>query len=101
MDLVGPVNESIHGSKYFLSILDDFSLYGWVLFLDNKSETFDKFHYWYKEINNIFNKSISFIRTDNGMEFNNRKFKTFGTNNGIVQQFTIPYSLTKWSCGTL
>jgi len=45
MDLVGPVNESIHGSKYFLSILDDFSLYGWVLFLGNKSETFDKFHY--------------------------------------------------------
>jgi len=92
MDLVGPVNESIYGSKYFLSILDDFSCYGWVLFLDNKSETFDKFHSMYKEINNIFNKSISFICIDNGTEFNNRKFKTFCTNNGIVQQFIIPYS---------
>ena len=36
MDLVGPVDESIHGNKYFLTILDDFYRYGWVLFLKQK-----------------------------------------------------------------
>ena len=92
MDLVGPVDESIHGNKYFLTILDDFSRYGWVLFLENKGDTFDKFYNWSKEIKNIFNKNITYIRTDNGTEFKNLKFKSFCSTNGIIHQFTIPYS---------
>eukprot|EP00833_Pecoramyces_ruminatium_P004671 jgi/Orpsp1_1/1178703/evm.model.c7180000066417.1 len=92
MDLVGPVDESIHGNKYFLTILDDYSRYGWVLFLENKSETFDKFYQWLKEIENIFRKSISFIRTDNGTEFSNRKFNSLCSEKGIIHQYTTPYN---------
>jgi len=29
MDLVGPITEFIYGNKYFLSILDDYSRFGW------------------------------------------------------------------------
>jgi hypothetical protein len=40
MDLVGPVAYlSIEGSKYGLVIVDDFSRFTWVFFLQDKSET--------------------------------------------------------------
>eukprot|EP00833_Pecoramyces_ruminatium_P005940 jgi/Orpsp1_1/1179972/evm.model.c7180000071638.1 len=92
MDLVGPISDSIHNNRYFLTILDDFSRFGWVFFLQSKSDTFQSFFQWVSEINNIFNKPISYIRIDNGTEFSNKKFKDFYTNNGIVHQFTIPYN---------
>ena len=92
MDLVGPVDESIHSNRYFLTILDDHSRFGWVIFLQNKSDVFDKFLLWTKSVENIFNKSITYIRTDNGTEFNNSKFKHYCAQKGITQQFTTPYN---------
>jgi len=44
LDIVGPVQESLHGNKYFLTILDDYSRFGWVYFLEGKNDTFNKFH---------------------------------------------------------
>ena len=32
LDIVGPVQESIHGNKYFLTILDNYSRFCWVYF---------------------------------------------------------------------
>jgi len=92
MDLVGPINESLFGNKYFLTILDDFSRFGWVFFLESKNDVFDKFLVWAKTIFNMFNKSIIFLRSDNGTEFKNNRFKSFCTNHGITQQFTVPHN---------
>ena len=92
MDLVGPMSESIHGNKYFLSILDDFSRFGWIIFLENKSLTFNKFFLWYKETQNLFNKPLKFIRTDNGTEFSNFKFNSFCSYYGIIHQYTVPHT---------
>jgi hypothetical protein len=40
MDLFGPIAYvSIRGSKYGLVIVDDFSRFTWVFFLQDKSET--------------------------------------------------------------
>jgi len=65
MDLVGPIDESIQGNKYFLTILDDYSRFGWIYFMKNKSHTFEKFKMWYSHVNNIYNHNIKYIRTDN------------------------------------
>jgi len=92
MDLVGPITESIYGNKYFLSILDDYSRFGWVLFLKNKSETFSAFSIWFTKMKNQYNTRIKFLRTDNGTEFTNSRFKEFCTNYGINHQFIIPYN---------
>jgi len=92
MDLIGPIEESLHGNRYILSILDDFSRYGWVHFLSNKHDTYTIFHNWFIEINNIHDKSIKYIRTDNGTEFSNSMFKSFCASHGIIHQFTIPYN---------
>jgi len=58
MDLMSSSEPSIYGNKYFLSILYDYSRYGWVIFLKSKADTFDAFVIWYNKIKNIFNKTI-------------------------------------------
>jgi len=92
MDLVGLVTTSLNGYKYFLTILDDFSRFGWIIFITNKYETFEKFTLWYNRISNIFNTKIKYIRTDNGKEFKNKSFEQFCQTNGIIQQFTVPFN---------
>jgi len=77
MDLIGPITESLYNNKYILSILDDHSRYGWVLFITNKSDTFETFYNWFSKIKNIYNTRIKFIRSDNGTEFKNIKFNDF------------------------
>jgi len=92
MDLIGPVQDSIYGNKYILTILDDNSRYGWTLFLKNKSETFNFFYNWFNKIKNQFNTRIQYIRTDNGTEFNNKNFKQFCNDYGIQHQLIVPYN---------
>jgi len=58
----------------------------------NKSNSFEKFYSWTKEVNDIFNKNITYIRTDNGTEFKNSQFKRFCSAKGIIQQLTILYN---------
>lgn len=67
--------------------MDDYSRYNWVIFLKNKSETFSKFFNWYKQINNIFDKKIKFIKSDNGTEFTSKNFQNFCTDNGTYTYF--------------
>ena len=66
MDLASAPDFSIHGNKYFLTIVDDYTRYGWVLFTKDKASVYNTFLYWYKMIKNIFNKNIKFIKSDNG-----------------------------------
>eukprot|EP00833_Pecoramyces_ruminatium_P015872 jgi/Orpsp1_1/1189904/evm.model.d7180000075388.1 len=92
MDTVYSADTSIHGNKYFFTILDDYSRYGWVFFIKNKSEVFSTFIKWYKRIKNIFNKNIKYIKTDNGTEYNNVNFNNFCDDNGIIHLYSIPYN---------
>ena len=91
MDTVTIKNESLYGNKYFISILDDYTRYGWVLFIKSKDEVFENFLNWYKIIKNIFGKSIKYLRTDNGTEFTNNKILNFCNENGIIHEFSVPY----------
>jgi len=92
LDLIGPITESIYGNKYVLTILDDYSRYNWVLFMKNKSDTFDNFIVWYNNITNLFSINIKSIRSDNGTEFLSFKFKEFYSKHGVNHQTTVPYN---------
>ena len=71
LDIWGPFSvASVHGHRYFLTVIDDFSRHTWVFLMKNKSETrfiLDNFviYIW-----NQFNRCIKIMRTDNGSEFN-------------------------------
>lgn len=83
-DLWGPYSEaSHHGSRYFLTIVDDFSRCTWVYILKYKTEVPSIFENFYKMILNQFCCNIKMIRTDHGTEFN---LNLFCQQNGIIHQ---------------
>jgi transposase InsO family protein len=93
MDTVGRAWVQSDGGKwYVLVIVDDFSRYSWVVFMQGKDETFS--HAWdlILWLQNEFPKSaMRAIRSDNGTEFKNAHFETFCASLGLEHQFSSPY----------
>ncbi|GBN71268.1 Retrovirus-related Pol polyprotein from transposon TNT 1-94 [Araneus ventricosus] len=78
MDLWGPAPvNSLGGSKYFLSIIDDFSRKIDVFTLKSKSEVFSIFKEYLSRVQRELGKKLKSVRTDNGMEFCHKDFETF------------------------
>ncbi|GJT58232.1 retrovirus-related pol polyprotein from transposon TNT 1-94 [Tanacetum coccineum] len=70
MDLCGPMRvQTINGKKYILVIVDDYSRFMWVKFLRSKDETLDFIIKFLKQIQVGLNKTVRYIRTDNGTKF--------------------------------
>jgi transposase InsO family protein len=93
MQLVGPARVCSTGRKwYFLVILDDYSRYAWVFFLDDKGETFGFVQDLILRLKNeIHGDVVRAIRSDNGSEFKNSRFETFRHDLGLEHQFSSPY----------
>jgi transposase InsO family protein len=60
---------SIGGSKYCLVIVDDYSRFTWVFFLQEKSQTQETLKGILRRDQNEFGLRIKKIRRDNGTEF--------------------------------
>ena len=91
MDLFGPVNVmSLSRKRYALVIVDDFSKYTWVLFLNSKDETPKMIIDRIKRIELEANMPVRKIRSDNGTEFKNAILTEFCTKKGISQQYSAP-----------
>ncbi|KAL4353579.1 hypothetical protein GQ457_06G019510 [Hibiscus cannabinus] len=92
-DLCGPMQtESLGGSHYFLLFTDDYSRMSWVYFLENKSETFEKFQKFKAMVENQSGCHIKVLCTDRGGEFMSKEFNLFCEDNGIRRELTIPYT---------
>lgn len=92
-DLWGPEKHSTFGgSKYFLSLVDDYSRKVWIYPLKAKSETFEKFRIWLKSVENKLDKKLKTLRTDNGLEFYNFEFDNFCKQKGITRHRTVKYT---------
>jgi transposase InsO family protein len=88
MDLFGPVAYlSIGGSKYGLVIVDDFSRFTWVFFLQDKSETQGTLKRFLRRAQNEFDLKVKKIRSDNGSEFKNLQVEDFLEEECIKQEF--------------
>jgi len=69
-DLWGPYGTtSICGSRFFLTLVDDFSRAVWIDLLPNKSETGSTLRGYISLIERQFEKKLKAIRSDNGSEF--------------------------------
>lgn len=92
-DLCGPMEvESIGGSKYFLTFIDDYSKKVFVYFLEKKSQVCESFENFRAQVENQAEKKIKKLRTDNGTEYVNSKMKKIMLKNGYVHQTTIPFT---------
>jgi hypothetical protein len=93
MDLFGLIAYiSIDGSKYCLVIVDDYSRFTWVFFLQEKSQTQDNLKEFLRRAQNEFGLRIKKIRSDNGMEFKNSQIEGFLEDEGIKHEFSSPYT---------
>nr|GEY28705.1 retrovirus-related Pol polyprotein from transposon TNT 1-94 [Tanacetum cinerariifolium] len=89
IDLCGPMRvQTINGKKYILVIVDDYSRFTWVKFLRSKDETSDVVIKFITQIQVGLNKTIRYIRTDNGTEF-------------VNHTMNVSASLTKRQCPEL
>ncbi|XP_066324527.1 uncharacterized protein [Miscanthus floridulus] len=68
MDTVGPAHVRSAGGKwYVLVVVDDFSQYSWVFFLESKDEAFSYVHDLVLKLKNeLSNNAVRAIRSDNG-----------------------------------
>jgi hypothetical protein len=92
MDTVGPSRvRSMGGKWYVLVIVDDYSRYSWVFFLESKNEVFEYFQSLALRLNNEHPNCLKANRSDNGIEFRNASFDEFCLEPGIDQQFSTPH----------
>jgi hypothetical protein len=93
MDLLGPIAYiSIDGNKYDLFIVDDYSRFTWVFFLQDKSETQEVLKKFLKRAQNEFDAKVKKIRSNNGTEFKNTQLEDFLDEEGIKHEFLAPYT---------
>jgi transposase InsO family protein len=91
MDTVGPSRvRSMGGKWYILVIVDDYSRYSWLSFLENKDEVFEHFRSLTLRLNNEHPNCLKVIRSDNVTEFKNASFDQFCLEHGADQQFPTP-----------
>jgi transposase InsO family protein len=93
MGLFGPVAYiSIGGNKYGLVIIDDYSHFTWVFFLQDKSESQKVLKKFLRRAQNEFDAKVKKIRSDNGTEFKNTQVEDFLDEEGIKHEFLAPYT---------
>jgi transposase InsO family protein len=93
MDLFGPMAYiCIGGSKYGLVIDDDFSRFTWVFFLSDKGETLETLKKFMRRAQNEFELKIKKVRSGNGTEFKNTGVEEFLSEEGIKDEFLVPYT---------
>jgi transposase InsO family protein len=91
IDLFGPITYiSIGGNKYGLVIVNDYSSFTWVFFLQDKSETQEVLKKFLKMAQNEFDAKVKDIRSDNGTEFKNTQVEDFLNEEGIKHEFLPP-----------
>jgi transposase InsO family protein len=86
METIGPSQVRSTGIKwYVLLIVDDYSRYSWVFFLECMDEVFEYFQSLALRLNNEHPNCLEAIHSDNGTEFRNASLDQFCLEHGVVQ----------------
>jgi transposase InsO family protein len=92
-DVSGPMSATSLGKYvYYVSFIDDFSSKTWIYFLKAKSEVFNKFKEFKTVVENLSEKKIKILRSDNGGEFKLDEFKAFCKEVGTKRELSTPYN---------
>ena len=57
---------SLSGYLYYVSFIDDYSRKTWIYFLKKKDEVFERFKEFKAHVENLSEKRIKILRSDNG-----------------------------------
>ncbi|KAI5338099.1 hypothetical protein L3X38_017370 [Prunus dulcis] len=99
-DICGPFPVDTHdGFRYFITFTNDFSRYGYVYLIIEKSKALKMFKIYKAEVENQLDSKIKVVRSDRGGEFygkftekgrNLGPFANFLQQEGIIAQYTNP-----------
>jgi transposase InsO family protein len=81
-------SSSISGYVYYVSFIDDYSRKTWVFFLKSKDEVFSKFKEFKALIENLSERNIKILRSNNGGEYTSKEFVSFCKYVGIKRELT-------------
>jgi hypothetical protein len=82
----------LDGNKYGLVIVDEFSCFTWVFFLQDKSEAKEVVKKFIRRVQNEFELKVKNIRSDNDSEFRNTQVEEFLDEEGIKHELSAPYT---------
>ena len=89
-DICGPMNRKArHGASYFLTLINDYSRYGYVYLLSHRHEALDCFKRFVAEVENKHEKGLKTFRTDRRSKYLSDQFKEFFEEKGILRHLTI------------
>jgi transposase InsO family protein len=89
----GPMpSTSLSGYVYYVSFIDDYSRKTWVYFLKSKDEVFGKFKEFKALIENLAERKIKILRSNNGGEYTSKEFVSFCRDVEIKRELTTPYN---------
>jgi hypothetical protein len=92
-DVCGPMpSTSISGYVYYVSFINDYSHKTWVYLLKSKDEVYNKFKEFKALIENLSERKIKILRSDNGGEYTSKEFVKFFKDVGIKRKLTTPYN---------
>ena len=79
------------GNRYIITFIDNFSKCSIVYLLENKSDAFEKFQDFLKEVENQLGRKIKGLRSDRGCKYESSAFNSFVRSLGIIHETTTPY----------
>ena len=83
---------SLGGYEYYITFIDDYSRFTWILFLKTKGEVFQRFKEFKALVENQTSRKIKVLRLDNGGEYTKGEFVDFCASEGIRHDFAVPYT---------
>ena len=90
-DLWGPAPVmSLGGKFYFISFSDDSARHSWTYYLRKKSEAFEAFKVWHKEVERQTGRKLRIFRSDNGGEYITIEWELYMKEHGIIHQKSTP-----------
>ena len=84
--------QSVGGSRYFVTFVDDHSNWVVVYTMRNKSEAFVKYKLYEKFAQTHTGRKLKVLRTDRGGEYLSTEFKSYLDSNGTQHQLTTAYT---------
>ncbi|CAH9131081.1 unnamed protein product [Cuscuta epithymum] len=90
-DVCGPIEEeSLGGSRYFVTFIDDASRKVWAYCLKSKDQVFDRFKIFHTMVERETGKKLKCLRSDNGGEYTSREFSAYCAEHGIRHEKSVP-----------
>ena len=86
-------------AKYFVLFIDDATSFIWAYPIQNKGQVFEIFSQWHMQMKQQYpHYDFKRLRSDNGTEYINEKFREYFNLNGLIHENSCPYTPEQNGC---